>query len=65
MPTLYATPLSANGRKALAVARHIGVDVRVELVNVYRGEGRTPAFLAVDPQGTIPTRRSPTSPSPA
>jgi hypothetical protein len=43
MPTPSATPLSANGRKALAVARHVGVDVRVDLVHVYRGEGRPPA----------------------
>ncbi len=55
VPTLYTTPLSANGRKALAVARHLGVDARVELVDVYRGEGRTPAFLALNPQGKIPT----------
>jgi glutathione S-transferase len=55
VPTLYTTPLSANGRKPLAVARHLGVDVRVELVDVYRGEGRTPAFLAINPQGKIPT----------
>ena len=55
MPTLYTTPLSANGRKALAVARHLEVDARIELVDVYRGEGRTPAFLAINPQGKIPT----------
>ena len=55
MPTLYTTPLSANGRKVLAVARHLNVDARVELVDVYRGEGRTPAYLAINPQGKIPT----------
>jgi glutathione S-transferase len=55
VPTLHTTPLSANGRKALAVARHLRVDVRIELVDVYRGEGRTPAFLAINPQGKIPT----------
>jgi glutathione S-transferase len=53
-PTLYATALSANGRKVLAVARHLGVDVRVERVNVYAGEGRAPAFLAIHPAGRIP-----------
>jgi glutathione S-transferase len=55
MPTLYTTPLSANGRKVLAVVRHLRVDARIELVDVYRGEGRTPAYLAINPQGKIPT----------
>ena len=53
-PTLYTTALSANGRKVLAVARHLEVDVRVERVNVYAGEGRSPAFLAIHPAGKIP-----------
>jgi glutathione S-transferase len=53
--TLYATPLSANGRKALAVCRHLGLAPRVEVVDVYRGEGRTPAYLALNPFGKIPT----------
>jgi glutathione S-transferase len=52
--TLYSTPLSANGRKALAVARHLGLEPRIELVNVYRGEGRTPEFLAIHPAGKVP-----------
>lgn len=54
MLTLYTTPLSANGRKALAVARHLGLEPRIELVNVYRGEGRTPEFLAINPAGKVP-----------
>jgi len=53
--TLYTTPLSANGRKVLAVAAHLGLAPDVRLVNVYRGEGRTPEYLAVNPTGKIPT----------
>jgi glutathione S-transferase len=52
--TLYATPLSANGRKVLAAAHHLGLDAEIRLVNVYRGEGRTPDYLAVNPTGKIP-----------
>jgi glutathione S-transferase len=53
--TLYTTPLSANGRKPLAVCRHLGLSPRIEVVNVYAGEGRTPAYLAINPLGKVPT----------
>lgn len=60
MPTLYATPLStmaANSRKPLALCRHLGLHPHVRHidVNVYRGEGRTPAYLAINPFGKVPT----------
>jgi glutathione S-transferase len=55
MFTLYTTPLSANGRKVLAVARHLRLATEVKLVNVYRGEGRTPEYLAIAASGKIPT----------
>ena len=55
MITIYTTPLSANGRKVLAVARHLDIEADVRLVNVYAGEGRTPEYLAINPLGKIPT----------
>lgn len=55
MFTLYTTPLSANGRKVLAVSQHLGLAPEVKLVNVYKGEGRTPEYLAINPFGKIPT----------
>ena len=55
MPTLYSTPLSANGRKPLALARHLGLALDVRTVNVYAGEGRSPEYLALNPLGKIPT----------
>ena len=55
MITLYTTPLSANGRKVLAASRELGLAPDVRLVNVYRGEGRTSEYLAVNPSGRIPT----------
>lgn len=55
MVTLYTTPLSANGRKVLAVSSHLGLAPEIRLVNVYRGEGRSPEFLAINPAGKIPT----------
>lgn len=55
MLTLYTTPLSANGRKVLAVSHHLGLQPEIRLVNVYRGEGRAPEYLAINPTGRIPT----------
>lgn len=55
LPTLYTTPVSANGRKALAVAEHLSVGLEINSVNVYRGEGRAEWYLRVNPQGKVPT----------
>ena len=54
MFTLYSTPLSANGRKVLALARHLGLEPVVHDVNVYGGEGQAPEYLAINPTGKIP-----------
>jgi glutathione S-transferase len=53
--TLYTSALSANGRKPLALAHHLNLALEVRSVNVYAGEGRSPAYLAVNPSGKIPT----------
>ena len=55
MLTLYTTALSANGRKVLAVCRQLELEPEIRDVNVYRGEGRTAEYLAVNPSGKIPT----------
>jgi len=52
---LHTTALSANGRKPLALLHHLGVEAVVHEVNVYAGEGRDPAYLAVNPAGKVPT----------
>ena len=54
MFTLYTTPLSANGRKVLALSHHLGLRPQVRLINVYRGEGLTPEYLSINPTGKIP-----------
>jgi glutathione S-transferase len=54
MLTVYSTALSANGRKVLAVGRHLELDIDVRPVNVYRGEGRHAEYLAINPTGKIP-----------
>jgi glutathione S-transferase len=55
MLKIYATPLSANGRKVLAVSRHLGLKAEIYDINVYRGEGLSPRYRAINPSGKIPT----------
>jgi glutathione S-transferase len=55
MLKIYATPLSANGRKVLAVSRQLGLNAEIHEINVYRGEGLSPKYLAINPSGKIPT----------
>jgi glutathione S-transferase len=43
-----------HGRKACAVARHLGLPVEWRRVRLDRGEQRQPDFLALNPNGRIP-----------
>ena len=52
---LFTTPLSANGRKVLMVSHHLDLRPEIKIVNVYRGEGRTPQYLAINPMGKVPS----------
>ena len=54
MFTLYSTPRSANGRKPLAVCSYLGLAPEIQTVDVYLGQGRAPAYLAVHPLGKVP-----------
>ncbi|MEL6341293.1 MAG: glutathione S-transferase family protein [Myxococcota bacterium] len=52
--TLYTTPLSANGRKVLALCRFLDLDPIIREINVYEGAGQHASYLAINPSGTIP-----------
>lgn len=43
-----------NPRKACAMARHLELPVELVRVDVFRGEGKTPEFLALNPNGQVP-----------
>jgi glutathione S-transferase len=45
---------SLNGRKACAVARHLGIPVEFVRIDLGKGEQRTPGYLAINPNGKIP-----------
>lgn len=52
---LYGFPPSPNTWKVRAAARHIGVPLDLELVDLTKGAQRQPAYLAINPTGRTPT----------
>jgi glutathione S-transferase len=52
---LYGFPISPNTWKVRAVAAHIGIVIDNQLVDLSRGEQRTPDYLALNPTGRTPT----------
>lgn len=50
----YTNPLSNNCRKVDAVAKQLGIPLEHKVVDVAKGENRTPEFLAINPNGKIP-----------
>src|SRR4051794_30609766 len=52
---LYFHPLSSNARRARLVVHHLGLAVEEELVDLTQGAQRRPAYLALNPNGKVPT----------
>src|SRR5262249_21598324 len=52
---LYGFPPSPNTWKVRAVAAHIGLPLELELVDLSKGQQRTPEYLALNPTGRTPT----------
>jgi glutathione S-transferase len=52
---LYDFPFSPNCRKVRAVAYELGIPLAYEHVDLLTGGSRTPAFLARNPNGRVPT----------
>ncbi|KAI7815122.1 glutathione S-transferase, partial [Rhyzopertha dominica] len=52
---LYSFPPSPPCRAVLLLAKAIGLKLNVKTVNVMAGETRTPEFIKLNPQHTIPT----------
>lgn len=51
---LFGISGSPNTWKVRAVAHHAGQELAFEEVDVFKGENRTPAFLALSPRGRTP-----------
>lgn len=51
----YSFPPSPNVRKVSAVIAHLGIEgIEHQLVNLAKGEHKSPAFLAINPMGALP-----------
>ena len=51
----YCFPPSPNVRKVNAVIAHLGIrDIEPKLVNMAKGEHKSPDFLAINPMGKLP-----------
>ncbi|MCB1534205.1 MAG: glutathione S-transferase family protein [Rhodoblastus sp.] len=51
---LFFHPLSSNARRALLVARHLGLDIELVSVALESGAQKSPAYLALNPNGRVP-----------
>ncbi len=52
---LYHNPISPNARRVLLTAAHLGIPLEEKVLNVAKGEHKTPEFLTLNPNGMIPT----------
>lgn len=50
----YCNPLSPNCRKVDAVAKQLGIALEYKVIDLIKGDSRTPEFLALNPNGKIP-----------
>jgi len=51
---LYQFPLSPNCQKVVALAHEVGVPLELAPIDLFKGEARTPAMLAKNPNGKLP-----------
>ena len=51
---LYDDPRSGNGYKVRLALAQLGRDYDYVLLDVIRGETRSPEFLAINPNGRVP-----------
>jgi glutathione S-transferase len=51
---LYGDPGSGSTRRVLTALYHIGAPFEFQNVDLFKGEHRAPAFLALNPNGMIP-----------
>jgi glutathione S-transferase len=52
---LHTVPGSPNSRKVEAVILHLGLEVEIRHYNFFKGELRSPDYLAINPNAKVPT----------
>ncbi len=51
---LHNFPMSPNGRKILALAIELGIEIEPVMVDMMKGAHKEPAYLAKNPNGKVP-----------
>ncbi|MFA9218466.1 MAG: glutathione S-transferase family protein [Sphingomonadaceae bacterium] len=51
---VYGDPGSGSTRRVLTALYHLDIEFEFELVDLFKGDQRTPKFLALNPNGMIP-----------
>lgn len=51
----YMNPVSTNCRKVDAVIKQLGLSVNYKIIDLPKGEHRSAAYLAINPNGKVPT----------
>ena len=54
-PTLYGMLMSPPCRSVRLAARALGVEMDIELIDIFKQEHKTAEFKKLNPQTTIPT----------
>jgi glutathione S-transferase len=57
MLTLFDYPPSQNAWKVRLLLNHLERAYRIEIVSIFEGAGRSDAYLAINPTGTVPAIR--------
>jgi glutathione S-transferase len=52
---LYAFPPSPRAFKAIAVANHLGIEFTLRMIDLLKGEHKTPEYAALNPNQMMPT----------
>ncbi len=52
---LYHNPLSPNTRRVRLAAAVLGIELEEQVLDFARGEHKSPAYLALNPNGAVPT----------
>lgn len=52
---LYHNPLSPNVRRVRLAVAALGLDIEEHVVDFSKGEHKSPAYLAINPNGAVPT----------